>query len=109
MTDKLFNELWLDALGQPDREIYIAKYGLAEWASRIGKDYSEIIKVLESIHEVAHMSVKDMILYTGLSQAKFATRFCIPISTVEKWCMEKQKCRDYERLMIAKILGILEV
>lgn len=109
MTDKLFNKLWLDALAQPDKELYVAEYGYPEWFDDIGDDIADIVKVLGNIHDVAHMSVKDMVARSGMSQAKFALKFCIPLRTIESWCLQERKCSDYIRLMMARNLGILEV
>lgn len=112
MTDKLFEKLWQDALNQPNMELYISEYGYPEWFDEISNDVDEIVGTLENIHEVAHMAIRDMVKWSGLSQAGFASRFCIPKRTVESWCTkgsEYRKCPDYERLMIARLLGILEV
>lgn len=109
MTEKLFNKLWFDALAQPDRDLYIAEYGFPDWFDYIGSDLDTVVSVLDSIHSVAHMSIKDMIARAGLSQAKFALRFCIPRRTVENWCMGVNKCPDYDRLAFAFILGILDI
>lgn len=109
MTDKLFNKIWKDALAQPDKELYISEYGYPEWFDEISTDPNGVVDVLCKIHEVAHMSVKDMVKNSGISQAKFSEKFCIPKRTVESWCMEERKCPDYVRLMIARQLGYLEV
>ena len=74
MTDKLFYKLWKDALEQPDRDMYIGEYGFPEWFDEISDDPSEITRVLKSIHGVAHMSVRDIILASGLTQSAFAVK-----------------------------------
>lgn len=107
MTDKLFYKLWKDALEQPDRDMYIGEYGFPEWFDEISDDPSEITRVLKSIHGVAHMSVRDIILASGLTQSAFAVKFCIPLRTVEDWATQKRTCADYIRLMFAKSLGLL--
>lgn len=109
MTDKLFAKLWEDALVQPDREIYIAEYGYPEWFDEISNDVSEVIAILNNIHDTAHLKVRDIISEAGLTQSAFAVKFCIPLRTVEDWAAEKRKCRDYDRLMFARLLGILKV
>lgn len=107
MSDKLFARLWQDALAQPDKEMYIAEYGDPEWFDEISTDLDEVIKCLSSIHDVAHMSIKDILSRSGLTQAAFAVRFCIPLRTVENWATEKRECKDYDRLMFARLLGLL--
>lgn len=105
MSDNLFFRLWQDALAQPNKELYIAEYGYPDWFDEISTDASEIIQTLENIHEMAHMNVKDIISKSGLTQAKFAIKFCIPLRTVEDWATGKRKCADYLRLLFARVLG----
>lgn len=108
MTDKLFYRMWHDALDQPSKELYIAEYGYPDWFDEISQDPDVIVSILSDIHEVAHMSVRDIISRSGLTQAAFSVRFCIPLRTVEDWATGKRKCADYIRLMIARQLSLLE-
>lgn len=108
MTDKLFNKLWKDALDQPNKEIFLAEYGYPDWFDEISQDPQEISEILGNIHDVAQMSLKEIIKKAGMTQAAFSTKFCIPIRTVEDWASGKNKCRDYDRLMFCRILGILK-
>ncbi len=109
MNAKLFNRLWLDALEQPSKELYIGEYGYPNWFDEISTDASEVISTLEAIHNVAHMTVRDILMSAGLTQAAFATRFCIPLRTVEDWATGKRKCADYIRLSFCRQLGILKI
>lgn len=109
MTDKLFHKLWFDALNQSNLEMYVSEYGYPDWFDEISPDSSAVIDVLEGIHKVAHMSIRDMISQSGLTQSAFAIKFCIPLRTVEDWATGKRKCADYTRLMIAKELGLLKL
>ena len=61
MTDKLFNKLWKDALEQPSKEMYIGEYGYPDWFDEISQEPQEISETLGNIHDVAHMSLKDII------------------------------------------------
>lgn len=108
MDDRLFAKLWQDALGQPDKEMYIAEYGFPDWFDDISPDPAEVTHILGQIHDTAHMSVRDIIAASGLTQSAFAVKFCVPLRTVEDWATGKRKCADYIRLMFARILGILE-
>lgn len=109
MTDKLFAKLWRDALAQPNKELYITEYGYPDWFDEISTDSSEVLQILENIHEVAHMTIRNIISKTGLTQAAFAIKFCIPLRTVEDWATNKRKCADYIRLMLAKSIGLLNL
>lgn len=108
MTDKLFNKLWKDALSQPDKELYIAEYGYPDWFDEISEDPEEITAILGNIHDVANMTIKEMVKRSGFSQAGFAEHFCIPKRTVESWCMGERSCPDYVRLMMARLLWYLQ-
>ena len=109
IADKLFSKLWKDALAQPDREMYVAEYGYPEWFDEISDDVEKVVEVLNNIHDTAHMKVRDIIAKSGLTQSEFAVKFCIPLRTVEDWATEKRKCKDYDRLMFARLLEILNV
>lgn len=109
MTDKLFYRLWKDALEQPNKELYIGEYGYPDWFDEISLDVTEVVNILEIIHNVAHMSVKDIIAASELSQAAFALRFCIPLRTVEDWTGERRKCADYLRLLFCRQLGLISI
>lgn len=109
MTDRLFEKLWKDALAQPQKELYIAEYGYPDWFDEIGGDVTEIVQVLENIYDVARMSVREIIAHTGLTQAGFSAKFCIPLRTIENWATEKRDCPDYVRLMMCRELGILRL
>lgn len=107
MIDKMFNKLWQDALEQPDKELYINEYGYPNWFDEISQNPDEIVDVLGKIHDIAHMSIRDMITASGLTQTEFATKFCIPRRTIEDWATGKRKPTDYIRLMIARLLGMI--
>ena len=107
MTDKRFYTIWNDALTQPSEELFIAEYGYPEWFDEISSDLDETIDTLKRIHRVANMTVRDIISETGLSQAAFARKFCIPRRTIENWACGVNQCPDYVRLLIARQLGII--
>lgn len=112
MKDKLFNKLWKDAISQPSKELYLSEYGYPDWFDEISQDPSEVMDTLGRIHDVAHMSMRDIINTAKLSQTSFADKFCIPLRTVQNWCTEaagQRKCPDYIRLAVCRQLGILEV
>lgn len=108
MTDSLFAKLWKDALDQSDKELYIAEYGYPDWFDEISEDPEEITAILGNIHDVANMTIKEMVKRSGFSQAGFSEHFCIPKRTVESWCMGERSCPDYVRLMMARLLGYLQ-
>lgn len=107
MTDKRFYDLWVDALAQPDEDMYIAEYGYPDWFDEISEEAGEVVEKLREIHRVSHMSMRDIIATTGLTQAEFAVKYCVPKRTVENWASGVNKCPDYVRLLFARELGII--
>lgn len=109
MTDKLFNTLWSEALASPDRDAY-----LSDWALSSTWDDTEDAQIptdridrLGRIWDGAHMTARELVAASGLSQARFAVRYCIPRRTVEDWCRELRSPPDYVRLFLAKDLNLL--
>lgn len=109
MTDKLFAKLWKDAVAQPDKDMYIGEYGYPDYFSEISDDPEEVLKVLGNIHDIAHMSFRDILIASSLTHAAFSEKFLVPKRTVDSWCMEERKCADYVKIMICRQLGLLEV
>ena len=44
---------------------------------------------------------------SGMTQAAFSIKFCIPLRTIEDWATDKRKCADYIRLMVSKEFGFI--
>lgn len=109
MTDVLFEKLWKDALDQPDQELYISEYGYPDWFDEISEDSGEVIAALTKIHTAAHMTVKDILSAAGLTQAAFSVKFCIPKRTIENWSAGSRQCPDYVRLMLIRLLGLIDL
>lgn len=104
MTDKQFNILWKEAISDDDRDVYISDWALSSiWEGE--NDITEAADVCGIIWDVAHMSVAEIRTHTGLTQAEFATKFCVPLRTVQNW--EYRGCPDYIRLMMARIIGLI--
>lgn len=108
MNDKLFAKLWADALAQPNKDMYVSEYGYPDWFDDISPDTEKVVATLENIHTVAHMSVRELISASGLTQPDFANKFCIPLRTIENWATQKRNCADYIRLMIARQLDLIK-
>ena len=112
MTDKQFYIVWGEALKSSDRDVYISEWSTSSiWGQP--EDLSdngllEIAAKLGNIWDVAHMSVKDLCKAAGMTQAAFAQWRCIPKRTVENWCGGQRGCTDYDRLMMAELLGLIK-
>jgi DNA-binding transcriptional regulator YiaG len=57
---------------------------------------------LSLIWELAHLSMREMVARTGLSQTAFAKRAGVPLRTVQDWCGEKRACPAYVRFLLAE-------
>lgn len=108
MTDKTFNFLFFDALNRADRDAYVSDWALS---SAWGDDpEAEIpaarIEALGQLWDAAHLTIRDIRAHTGLSQAAFAIRYCIPRRTVENWESGVRSCPDYLRLLLVQATGL---
>lgn len=110
MTDKLFHMLFGAALSCADREAFVSDWTLSSiWEDGPASDSSPArISQLGEIWDAAHLSIKDIRTHTGLSQAAFAVRMCIPLRTIENWEGGVNACPDYLRLLLAEKVGMYE-
>lgn len=110
MTDKQFCSIFLDALSNEgaSREAFVSDWTLSSiWDDDDNQDIpEERIAEIGGIWDVAHLTICDIRQYTGLSQAKFATRFCIPRRSIEDWESGARHCPDYLRLLLAQAVGL---
>lgn len=104
MTDKQFYTLWTEALASTDRDVYVS-----DWTtSSIWGDAEDApipngrAEDIGAVWDTAHLTIRDIRANTGLSQAAFAQRFCIPRRTVEDWEAGRRSCPDYVRLLLAQ-------
>lgn len=103
MTEKEFKQYWDMALQQEDSMKF-----LSECRSILKDTYTaDLEHELINIHKVAHMSMREIVQLSGLSQARFADKYCIPFKSLVKWYNGERKCSDYIRLMICKDMGLL--
>lgn len=108
MTDKLFYTLWAAALDCTDRDAYVSDWALSSaWGDAPEADILAIrIEMLGQLWDAAHLTIRDIRAHTGLSQAAFAVRYCIPRRTVENWESGDRQCVDYVRLLLAEAVGL---
>lgn len=108
ISDKLFFRLWKDALDQENKDLYIGEYGYPKFFDAISDDVSEIVDVLGNIHDAAHVSFRDLLEFSRLSQANFGMKFCIPRRTLQGWILGERSCPPYLRLYFTRSLGYLK-
>lgn len=109
MTDKQFCSIFSDALSNEgaSREAFVSDWALSSiWEDDTQDIPNERITEIGDVWDVAHLTICDIRQYTGLSQAKFATRFCIPRRSIEDWESGARHCPDYLRLLLAQAVGL---
>ena len=62
---------------------------------------------LAQIWDVAHMTMKEIVDASGLSQTAFAKQAGVPRRTVQDWCGEKRACPAYVRFLLAEHYKLL--
>ena len=62
---------------------------------------------LSNIWELAHLSMRELVVRTGLSQTSFSKQAGIPRRTVQDWCGEKRVCPTYVRFLLAEHYNLL--
>nr|DAF72662.1 MAG TPA: antitoxin [Caudoviricetes sp.] len=62
---------------------------------------------LSRIWELVHLSMRELVARTGLSQTAFAKGAGIPLRTVQDWCGEKRACPSYVRFLLAEHYNLL--
>ena len=63
---------------------------------------------LSVIWDLAHLSMRELISRTGMSQTAFAKCAGIPLRTVQNWCAESRGCPAYVRFLLAEHYGLLK-
>lgn len=107
MTDKQFHTLWTEALASEDRAAYVSDWCLSSiWGDSEDTDIPATrSEELSKLWDAAHLSVRSIRESTGLTQAAFARRFCLPQRTLENWEGGQRSCPDYVRLLLAQAAG----
>lgn len=110
MTDFQFNVLWAEALTSAGRDAFISDASLSSiWGDAPDAAIpDDRLQQLGQLWDAAHLTVKAIRAATGLSQAAFAQRFCIPRRTVENWEAGTNTCPVYVRLLLAQAVGLYE-
>ena len=100
-------ELFSMAAEQP-KEIFVNNITLS-----VPDDTSDCVdldaekKRLSNIWDLAHLSMRELVSRTGMSQTAFAKEAGIPLRTVQDWCCEKRACPAYVRFLLAEHYNLL--
>lgn len=62
---------------------------------------------LSHLWDVSRMSVREMVVASGISQTAFAKGAGIPRRTVQGWCLGERECPVYVRFLLAEHYGLI--
>lgn len=107
MTDKQFYFAFREASAYSDPDAFASDAALSEaFAGTAGDQLPALADELRHVWRYAHITVREIVQHTGLTQAAFAQRFLIPLRTLESWLGGTNACPPYTRLMLAKLCGL---
>lgn len=111
MTPNQFNFCVQNALNFTDQDAYVSDLALSSiWGdapdAAIPQDR---LDYLRQIYDAVNRPVRAIVTASGLSQAAFAERYCIPRRTVEDWCRGISQCPLYTRLLLQRAEGLLSL
>lgn len=108
MTAKQYYFCVTEAANYKDMDAYVSDLALSTiWDGTPDAPIPpDRLENLRSIYTAATRTPKEIVSLSGLSQAAFAERWCIPRRTVEDWCRGIAKCPLYTRLLMQQGMGI---
>jgi len=111
MTDKQFYTLYGEATNYPDPDAYASDVSLSLLdPDDPGQEVDmALVDQLRTLWHVANAPFKDLLALLGLNQTQCATRFCIPLRTVQGWALGERQAPPYVRLMMAELTGIINL
>lgn len=107
MTDKQFYHAFREAQQYSDPDAFASDVALSDIFPGItAEDLPALAEELRHVWRYAHITVREIVQHTGLSQTDFAQRFVIPLRTIGNWCTGTSACPAYTRLMLARLCGL---
>ena len=107
MTDKQFSSAFRAAQQYSDPGAFASDDALSDiFSAAEDDDFPALAEELRHIWRYAHITVREIVQHTGLSQTDFAYRFAIPLRSVQNWVSGSRDCPPYTRLMLAKQCGL---
>lgn len=111
MTDNQYFKIFYDAIDNGDhmeRDAFVSDWALSNiWGDDINSPIpQDRLDAIGSIWDAAHLTIRDIRAKTGLSQAAFGERYCIPRRTIENWESGTRSCPPYVRLLLARAVGM---
>lgn len=111
MNDNQFNACVRECAAYADRESYISDMATSSiWCDSAEAEIpQDRIDTIGAIWDAVNRSVREIVVNSGLSQAAFAERYCIPKRTLENWCSGSRECPVYLRLLLQRTENLIIV
>ena len=111
MTDTQFAACVREVPAYADIDAYVSDLALSSmWGDAEGAEIpAQRLPELRTVYTAVNRPIRDIVTASGLSQAAFAERYCIPRRTVENWCSGVNECPLYTRLLLLRAEGLLQV
>ena len=107
MTDKQFYSAFRAAQQYSDPDAFASDVALSSIFPTVeDEDLPALAEELRHVWRYAHITVREIVQHTGLSQTDFAARFAIPLRTLQGWISGSRECPPYVRLLLAKQCGL---
>lgn len=107
MTDKQFCQAFREARQYSDPDAFASDVALSDIFPGVeDDDLPALADDLRHIWRYAHITVREIVQHTGLSQTDFAARFAVPLRTLQRWVSGDRDCPPYVRLLLAKQCGL---
>lgn len=107
MTDKQFYHAFREAFAYSDPDAFASDVALSSIFPDVApEDLPALAEDLRHVWRYAHITVREIVQHTGLSQTDFAARFAIPLRTLQRWVSGDRDFPPYVRLLLAKQCGL---
>lgn len=113
LTDKQINTLYSETHNYTDPDAYVSDM-LTSSLLLDPEDPEQEIAVeltepLLALWHVANDPFRALLERMGLTQTQCATRFCVPLRTVQDWAGDRREAAPYLRLMMAELTGVVRL
>ncbi len=105
-TDRFYG-LCKDAIGEPDRDRYIAGHDYPGAEDEISSDPEKRAEYLGRIHDIFHLPVTELLKPYGLKTATLCRTLVLSRSTVDNWLLGKSDPPAWVKLLIVQRLDEL--
>lgn len=113
LTNKQINTLYAEAPHYQDPNAYVTDMLTSSLLLDPTDPDQEIPLVLgdglRSLWHVVNAPFGSLLELMDLTQTECATRFCIPLRTVQGWAGETRSAPPYVRLMMAELMGVVNL